>query len=368
MQNSIRLSVIIPMYQSEKYISECIRSVSSQAIEEIEIICVDDGCTDNTCNIVQQKMNKDERIQLVHITHSGVSCARNAGIGCSSGAYILFLDADDKLCNKKLASTLRKAEKKKADILIFSGTTSAPYSTPLWVRDAFSAHNMLYHDFSPDIFLKEKSCRPSACNKLYRRGLIQKYGLRFPESLSLAEDHVFQFLVFPKAQDIVFTRNRLYFYRINQENSAVGNYEQKPNEKKEMHFRAMKLVYECWEQEGYFLLSEYRRVFILCYLELMFGELLEGSWEERHLTASRIYQELLPLQDTWCSASSQMEIVTLLEQRNIPVAEQKLASYQKKTWMTRVLLKMTAPARYVKRVGLYSAFEHYIGRILHTEP
>ena len=53
MQNSIRLSVIIPMYQSEKYISECIRSVSSQAIEEIEIICVDDGCTDNTCNIVQ---------------------------------------------------------------------------------------------------------------------------------------------------------------------------------------------------------------------------------------------------------------------------------------------------------------------------
>ena len=68
MQNSIRLSVIIPMYQSEKYISECIRSVSSQAIEEIEIICVDDGCTDNTCNIVQQKMNKDERIQLVHIT------------------------------------------------------------------------------------------------------------------------------------------------------------------------------------------------------------------------------------------------------------------------------------------------------------
>lgn len=368
MQNSIRLSVIIPMYQSEKYISECIGSVSGQMVEELEIICVDDGCTDNTCDIVRQRMNLDKRIQLVRITHSGVSRARNAGIACSSGAYILFLDADDKLCNKTLAPTLRKAEKKKADILVFSGTTSAPYSTPLWVRDAFSAHNMSYHHFLPDIFLKEKSCRPSACNKLYKRELIRKHGICFPEGLSLAEDHVFQFLVFPKAQDIIFTRNRLYFYRINQANSAVGNYEQKPDERKEMHFKAMKLVYECWEQERYFLLGEYRRVFILCYLELMFAELLEGSWEERCLTASRIYQELLPLQDTWWSASDQMEIVTLLDQRNISIAEQKLALYQQKTWMTRVLLKITAPIRYVKRVGLYSAFEHYIGRLLHTEP
>ena len=368
MCNTIRLSVIIPMYQSEKHILECIQSVCSQKVCGLEIICVDDGSTDNTCNHVMRKMKSDDRIQLLRLDHAGVSKARNAGIYCAKGEYLLFLDADDKLCSNSLASMLKKAEKKQADILVFSGTTSAPYSTPLWIRDAFSAHNRTVSSFFPELFLCERSCRPSACNKLYRRELIRKHGIYFPENLSLAEDHVFQFYAFPKARRIVFTSRRLYFYRIYQSDSTVGTYERDHGRRKTAHFKAMQLAYEHWEHEGYFKMKNYRRVFLLCYLEMLFIELEKGDWNERCLTAGQIYQQLLPLEDIWNEASEQMEIVILLKDKKIHQAEQKLALYHHLTRETKIRMKITAPVRYAKRVGLRSTFEHYVGRYLKTEP
>ncbi len=368
MNDKIRLSVIIPMYQSEKHILECLRSVRGQNVRSLEIICVDDGSTDNTRDHVRHEMETDSRIRLLSLEHGGVSRARNAGIDCAKGIFLLFLDADDRLCPNSLAAVLRRAETKQADILVFSGTTSAPYSTPLWIRDAFSARNRTVSPFFPELFLCERSCRPSACNKLYRRELIREHGIYFPDDLPLAEDHVFQFYAFPKARKIIFMRKRLYFYRIGQPDSAVGTYERNLSLRRMAHFEAMRLIYEHWEQEGYFERENYQKVFLACYLELLFSELEQGSWDERCRIAQQIYRQLLPLENVWSGASEQMKIVILLKDRNIHQAEQKLASLHYLTRGTKIRMKVTAPVRYARRVGFHSTLEHYVGRFLGTEP
>ena len=93
----IKISVIIPAYNVEEYIEECLRSVMNQTLKEIEIICIDDGSTDDTLKILSSLKDEDARICIISQENKGLSSARNQGILKSKGQYILYLDSDDKL-------------------------------------------------------------------------------------------------------------------------------------------------------------------------------------------------------------------------------------------------------------------------------
>ena len=95
MMEAIRVSVIIPVYNTEKYLRECLESVASQTLKAIEIICVDDGSTDQSGAVIVGYMEKDPRIRLLRQENSGSGAARNRGIRSARGEYIAFLDADD---------------------------------------------------------------------------------------------------------------------------------------------------------------------------------------------------------------------------------------------------------------------------------
>ena len=92
-----KVSVIIPVYNVEKYLSECLDSVVNQTLQDIEIICVNDGSTDNSLEILKEYAEKDSRLRIINLRNSGVSVARNIGIFAALADFIMFVDADDSI-------------------------------------------------------------------------------------------------------------------------------------------------------------------------------------------------------------------------------------------------------------------------------
>ena len=114
------ISVIIPVYNIEKYLKCCVDSVIGQSYKDIEIILVDDGSTDNSGRICDEYAVQDTRVRVVHRENGGLSAARNTGIECATGEYLFFLDGDDAICAKTLELLLHTLEKDDCD-LVFCG-------------------------------------------------------------------------------------------------------------------------------------------------------------------------------------------------------------------------------------------------------
>ena len=95
MTKSSKISVIIPVYNTERYLPRCLDSVLSNTYDNLEVICINDGSTDNSINILDNYKVSDERVVVINQKNSGVSAARNAGINVATGEYIAFIDSDD---------------------------------------------------------------------------------------------------------------------------------------------------------------------------------------------------------------------------------------------------------------------------------
>jgi len=126
-----KVSIIIPVYNVEDYLVECLHSVITQTFKDIEIILVDDGSTDRSLEIINSFAGKDERIKIIHQTNSGVSAARNTGICASSGEYVLFVDSDDMIMPNSVEKLYKKANETGSDLLLgnaLSCASNAPIS------------------------------------------------------------------------------------------------------------------------------------------------------------------------------------------------------------------------------------------------
>ena len=230
------ISVIIPVYNAERYLHECINSILKQGNIVKEIICVDDGSTDNSLNILKEYQKKNKQIRIIKNKHCGVSRARNDGLRNVHSEYVMFVDADDYLLNRRLLGLYLYARKRDADILVFGGRTQDKYHTPNWVRKALSPTNKVYKNERKDIF-KERGVLPFTFNKLYKLSLLKE--IWFPEEIYIAEDNVFQFFAFMQAAKIIFVSKRMYVYRIHT-NSVMAKAEE--IEKEEQHRCAISYV------------------------------------------------------------------------------------------------------------------------------
>ena len=115
----LKVSVIVPVYNGEKYIEECMDSIVGQTLREIEIICVDDGSTDGSPEILERFRRQDKRVRLISQENAGAGAARNRGFKEAGGEYLSFLDADDFFEPDMLETAYRKAKEQKAQILVF---------------------------------------------------------------------------------------------------------------------------------------------------------------------------------------------------------------------------------------------------------
>lgn len=211
------LSVIIPAYNVEKYIEQCINSVLNQYLKNIEIIVIDDGSKDKTSDICLKISENNKNIIYKKVQNGGCSAARNLGISMAKGKYIAFLDSDDWVDSDMYINMIEEAEKNKADIVI-CGFKKLDENKNLLSTVKIPKRNNKneYIDCSTEWFA-------SPCNKIYKRDLLEKNNIRFLLNIYTGEDMFFNFISFFYSKNIISLDEPYYNYFMNQ-NSVSNNY------------------------------------------------------------------------------------------------------------------------------------------------
>lgn len=215
------LSIVVPVYNIEKYISECIESILCQEYTDIEIILVDDGSTDRSGTICESYKDKYQNILVIHKPNGGLSSARNAGLKAAKGDYVLFFDGDDTLSENCLSKIMPGIIKAGADITICGQNTSydnfktLTYEKFDFTKDYFDN----YMDALADVYKTNGYGLWSVCRMIYSRSFIIKSGVLFDESLKSTEDFEFNMTIFQKAKSFYLTKQPILNYRINRASS-----------------------------------------------------------------------------------------------------------------------------------------------------
>ena len=207
--NDSLVSIIVPIYNAEKYLDSCIQSVLRQTYTNWELILIDDGSTDKSGRIAEEYGFADERITVFHQKNLGVSLARNQGIDEATGNYVVFLDADDELIEDCLAKTVNIAEETNADVV---AGRSCENQELFQDRIIWTGAEALENSLKDHLFTY------SACAKLIRREFIGK--TRFTPDIRINEDSYFVFQLLCKQNVFVLTNDVIYFYRANSESSS----------------------------------------------------------------------------------------------------------------------------------------------------
>lgn len=210
----IDISIIIPVYNAAVFLKQSIDSVLKQKTHaRLEVICINDGSTDNSNTILDKLAKTDSRIKVIHQANGGASSARNTGITMANGSYLMFLDSDDILLPDTLDFAYRKIVENDADILIgefVSFTNKIPelinqhYSAKIRSVDSKQAYYEIKDGF--------------ACGKLYKRSLWEN--VRFPNGY-MFEDTITKPLLFRLAKKIIVTKMPLFAYRVHSSSATV---------------------------------------------------------------------------------------------------------------------------------------------------
>lgn len=209
------ISVIVPIYNTEQYLRQCIDSILGQTYRDLEVILVDDGSTDNCPEICEEYKRKDDRIRVIHKENGGQAGARNCGIDTAGGDYISFVDSDDWLDKDMYQSMISAIEGSDADIAC-CGTTLVymdgySFSPPTEGR-VYLPQEALQDLLTTDIL------RCEVTNKLFARTLFEK--IRFPKG-RIYEDQAVVFQLIGAAKAVVHTGQPGYFYRRRPESSMA---------------------------------------------------------------------------------------------------------------------------------------------------
>lgn len=204
-----KVSVVIPVYNVEDYLGECLDSIINQSLKDIEIICINDGSTDNSLGILKRYAEKDDRIILLSQENQGHAVATNKGIRMATGEYLYLMDSDDIVKLNALEDTFNLCKSKNLDFIIFKAINYYEKEDKFYETEVYSMQNLLksvgenvftYKDI-PDDVLFNMSVTP--WSKLYKREFIINCGAKFPEGL-IFDDNVFFW-------QTLFNAKRIYF-------------------------------------------------------------------------------------------------------------------------------------------------------------
>ena len=219
-----KVSVVIPVYNVEKYVEEAILSIMNQTLKELEIIVVNDGSTDGSIDIIENLAKKDKRIQIISNPNQGLSIARNLGIYRAIGEYIYFFDSDDILEEVTLKLCYDKCLQDKLDFIFFDAESFADNS--LFNVKQFDYRRCgMYKDTvysGIDILkglLSTKGYRSSVCLLFINRQFLSAIKLYFFPKI-IHEDELFTFLLYLNANRVGFI-NRVFFHRRVRSNSII---------------------------------------------------------------------------------------------------------------------------------------------------
>ena len=223
-KNNPIISVVIPVYNSEKYITQCLDSVLNQNVKNIEVICVDDGSTDGSLDILNEYASKDKRVIVKRQKNQYAGVARNAGLECAHGEFVHFLDSDDWINNNTYSKLLEIIRIHNCDVVMFSYDNFDNISKKTRKSTYFDGINDKFINVplrtleNTELFLRAAVV---PWNKIYRRSFLVNNKLKFDE-LMIANDRSFYFKVIKSNPSTVIIRDSLLNYRINNINSLVG--------------------------------------------------------------------------------------------------------------------------------------------------
>lgn len=212
MQIEPLVSVIVPIYKVEKYLRQCVGSITDQTYRELEIILVDDGSPDNCGAICDEYAGQDERIRVIHQKNGGLSAARNAGLDIAKGDYIFFVDSDDWIASDTIQKMLAKYEETNADLVLcdICPFYEADYSGVKKQASPLKAEVLGQKELIERLMQEAAWYYCVAVNKLYRKELLNK--IRFPNGF-IHEDEAIAHRIFEKCQTIAVIAEPMYYYR-----------------------------------------------------------------------------------------------------------------------------------------------------------
>lgn len=216
-----KISVIIPIYNVEKFLRQSVDSAINQTYKNLEIILVDDGTKDSCDKICDEYAKIDSRIRVIHQENGGLSAARNAGLDIATGKYVMFLDADDFLEPNSCEVLYNEIEKRQADFVVgnYIHVTydGIKWDNPLFDPSLYDNFKLSITDYSKSFFVMNSV----VWNKIFRRDFIEKYHLRFIPR-ALAEDAIFSTFCYVHTDNSYFINDVVYNYRQNQENVSIS--------------------------------------------------------------------------------------------------------------------------------------------------
>lgn len=273
------ISVIVPVYNSEKYLKQCVDSICNQTYKELEIILVDDGSTDNSSQICDQLAEKDKRIIVIHKENGGSTSARNAGLRVSKGEYIGFVDSDDWIEPEMYETLLKMCVSNQADIAIGTKYINHLNSQFKEVIDipigVFEKNDSCKNIVSNIIYarnFKKKGISPNLCDKLFIKDLLLKHQLEVDERTKFAEDDVCVYSCLLDAEKVAITDVPFYHYRMH-ESSVCHSIDDTYFEKISIFYQQMKKVFMVHEDSEILMqkLKKYMFEFVLRGVNYTFG-------------------------------------------------------------------------------------------------
>lgn len=206
MNNKPLVTILSPCYNVEKFLPQCLDSIINQTYSNLQIVMIDDGSKDGTCNVLQEYAANDPRIEVYHQENQGVATTRNNLLDKVKGDYVLFVDSDDWIELDMVEFLVSKALKFNADVvtckdIINAGTPSRDYSQEFFSREWFLKD-----------FLCHTKLRGQLWNKLVKSSLLD--GLRFDTTVSYGEDALLCWQFLKRTDKMIYTNKQLYHYRM----------------------------------------------------------------------------------------------------------------------------------------------------------
>lgn len=272
----VKISVIIPVYNVEKYIRECVESVLNQTFKDIEIIAVNDGTKDNSIKIIEEYLS-DGRLKIINKENGGLSSARNEGMKVARGEYIYFIDSDDFIEKDVLEVLYKNLESEKLDI-VFSNFSFYNDKTKKEKKAKFTFP--FEEKINKGYYFLYNGEEINVWNRLYRKEFLEKYNFKFIEGI-IYEDQDFGFKTILLAENIKYIENYGYKYRVGREGSIMSS------QKKEKSLKSVQILKK--ELKNFFSniqLNEFQKIRV--YFKLLSLEFWEKELKNEKIIAEEI--------------------------------------------------------------------------------
>lgn len=245
------ISIIVPVYNVELFLDDCVKSIVNQTYKNIEILLIDDGSKDNSGKMCDEYAKTDNRIKVIHKQNGGLSDARNYGIKKATGYYIMFVDSDDIISENIVSSLIQAINKSNSDVSVCNLTHFQDGDLPLF-SDVKNVEDLSGKEALEDL-LYQNFISTSSCAKLYKKGSIS--GITFVKGQRF-EDNEFLFKVFSSVNKVTYVNANLYGYRHREKSITTDMFSEKDfdiidigkkilNEIKDENLKKAAIAYQC---------------------------------------------------------------------------------------------------------------------------